>query len=107
MAEYRGCSSWTLDDVSIRRMVAWAELGLAAILTYLCAGSAWEMSLRPTDPSFRYGEWSWLVFAMAAPMAAAFWICGVALYRNWRLHWKLHLLPLLIAAGISFFLCRN
>ena len=81
---------------------AWAELFLAAILTFVSLESLWGAFLPDSDPRARYEEWSWLAFLATTPLAASLWLTGIALLRNWRLRWVAHAVPgmLLLCTGL-------
>ena len=90
--------------MKLGRVVAWIELCLAAVLTYIGAASAWEVFFTPVDPRrVGYGEVSWLAFVLATPLAVSLWICGTALFRGWRRRWVLHLLPTVVVIAACVF----
>jgi hypothetical protein len=83
-----------------RRVVAWIELCVAAILTLVSAASAWEVFVAPADPHrVGYGEVAWLALLLETPLAVSFWICAVALLRGWRRRWLFHILPVAVIAA--------
>ena len=99
-------STSSLDDTMAVRVISRVELCFAALLTYISARSLWGMSLPPTNSSFRYEEWSWLVFLICTPLAVSFWICAIALHRKWGWRWRLHILPLVVALAAFGLLWR-
>ena len=87
------------------KILAWVELLLAALLTFVAFRSLWSMFMPPSDPlEANYGEWAPLVLAVTAPVAASFWLTGIALLRNWRFRWIAHAVPLVVILCMALFL---
>jgi len=77
------------------RVIGYLELGIAVLLSLICVVFAWA-TFRPAQGLDHYGVDSPLPYVyLTLPLAVAFWICGIALLKDWRYRWRLHALPVL------------
>jgi hypothetical protein len=81
------------------------ELLLAALLTFVAFRSLWFMYMPLSDPlDASHGELAPIVLAVTAPVAASFWLTGIALLRNWRFRWIAHAVPPVVIVCIALVL---
>jgi hypothetical protein len=76
----------------LSRVVACVEFSVASVLTYFAGVAAWNVVVPPADRWAYLDAWPSLALFLALPLAVAFWICGAALFWNWRYRWSLHAL---------------
>ena len=75
------------------RVVACVEFFVASVLTCFAGVAAWNVLVPPTDRWAYLDAWPSFALFLVLPLAVAFWICGAALFWDWRYRWRFHALP--------------